>query len=115
MFRLWQAFINTLNGLRWGFLHEPALRQELCLLAAALPLSFFIAPTVGWWLALIGSLLLVIVVELLNTGIEKLADHVTQDRHPQIKAVKDLGSAAVFMALLLAGMVWAAALWVGHF
>ena len=60
--------------------------------------------------ALIGVILLLIVVEFLNTAIEKLSDHVTPDIHPKIGFVKDLGSAAVFFALLIVGMVWLVAL-----
>lgn len=111
MFRLWKAFLNTLAGLYWGIRFETALREEVIALALGLPLSFFVAANVGWWLALVGSLFALLVVELLNTAIEKLSDHVTPQHHLQIKVVKDLGSAAVFFALTLAVMIWAAALW----
>lgn len=115
MVRLWKAFLNTLAGLHWGVRHESALREELLALVLGLPMSFFVASSVGWWLALIGSLLLLLIVELLNTAIEKLSDHVTPDRSPAIKVVKDLGSAAVFFALLLAVLVWGAAVKVTFF
>ena len=78
----------------------------------ALPASFFVATSIAWWLALIGSLMALIVVELLNTAIEKLSDHVTPEHSHAIKVVKDLGSAAVFVALVLAFAIWVAALWV---
>ena len=112
MTRLWKAFLNTLNGLRWGLGHEQAIREEFATLAVALPVSFFLAPGLGWWLALIGSLLFLIVTELLNTAVEKLSDHVTPEHSQAIKVVKDLGSAAVFFAFLVAFGVWVAALWV---
>ena len=112
MVRLWKAFLNTLAGLRWGIRYETALREEFIALALGLPLSFFVAANVAWWLALVGSLFVLLMVELLNTAIEKLSDHVTPQHHLTIKVVKDLGSAAVFFALALAVMVWAAALWV---
>jgi diacylglycerol kinase (ATP) len=112
MNRLWKAFINTLNGLRWALQHEQAVREEFVALALGLPASFFVAPSLAWWLALVGSLFLLIVVELLNTAIEKLSDHVTPEHSQAIKVVKDLGSAAVFFALALSFAVWAAALWV---
>jgi diacylglycerol kinase (ATP) len=111
MVRLWKAFLNTLAGLNWGFRFETALREELIALALGLPLSLFVAANVAWWLALVGSLLLLLMVELLNTAVEKLSDHVTPQHHQAIKVVKDLGSAAVFFALTLAVMVWAAGLW----
>jgi diacylglycerol kinase (ATP) len=59
---------------------------------------------------MIGTLLVVLAVELLNTAIEKLSDHVTREQHPDIGMIKDFGSAAVFCALCLAGLVWLAAI-----
>ena len=112
MTRLWKAFLNTLNGLGWALRHEQAIREEFAALALGLPASFFVAPSLAWWLALVGSLLALIVVELLNTAVEKLSDHVTPEHSQAIKVVKDLGSAAVFFALLVAFAIWAAALWV---
>jgi diacylglycerol kinase (ATP) len=112
MNRLWKAFLNTLNGLGWALRHEQAVREEFAALALGLPASLFVATTVAWWIALVGSLLVLIVVELLNTAIEKLSDHVTPEHSHAIKVVKDLGSAAVFFALVLAFAVWVAALWV---
>jgi diacylglycerol kinase (ATP) len=112
MTRLWKAFLNTLNGLGWALRHEQAIREEFAALALGLPVSFFLAAGIGWWLALIGSLLMLIVTELLNTAVEKLSDHVTPEHSQAIKIVKDLGSAAVFFAFLLAFAIWAAALWV---
>ncbi len=110
MVRLWKAFLNTLAGLRWGLRHESALREEFVAFLMGVPLSFFVATTVGWWLALVGSLLVLMMIELLNTAIEKLSDHVTPQHHQAIKIVKDLGSAAVFLALALAFAVWACGL-----
>ena len=112
MTRLWKAFLNTLNGLAWALRHEQAIREEFAALAVGLPASFFVAPSLAWWLALVGSLLMLIVVELLNTAVEKLSDHVTPEHSQAIKVVKDLGSAAVFFTLLVAFAIWVAALWV---
>jgi diacylglycerol kinase (ATP) len=110
MIRLWKAFLNSLYGLGWALRHEAAVREEFAALVIAIPLGFLLASSVGWWLAMIGSLLVLIVVELLNTAIEKLSDHVTPEHSAAIKVVKDLGSAAVFIALSLAVIVWVAAL-----
>lgn len=77
---------------------------------AALPLSFVVGAGLWQRVAMIGSLLFVIAIELLNTCAEKLCDHVTPERHPQIKIVKDMGSAAVFCALAVALMIWFVAL-----
>jgi diacylglycerol kinase (ATP) len=115
MTRLWKAFLNTLYGLGWALRHEQAVREEFAVFAIALPVSFFVAASVAWWLALIGSLMALIIVELLNTAIEKLSDHVTSEHSHAIKVVKDLGSAAVFVALLLAFGIWVAALWTRFF
>jgi diacylglycerol kinase (ATP) len=104
--RIWNALFFSFAGLRHGFQREEAVRQELILLALAVPIGFFLATS--WWiyLALIGSLLLVLAIELLNTAIERLSDHVTPERNPDIKIVKDLGSAAVFCVLMLALALW---------
>ncbi len=104
------ATFNSLRGIRFAFHSEQAFRHEVYVLIAALPLGLAIAPSVGWYVAMIGVLLLVLAIELLNTGLEKLCDHVMADRHPQIGLVKDCGSAAVGVLLVLAGCVWTAAL-----
>jgi diacylglycerol kinase (ATP) len=91
------------------------LREELIALALAVPLAFYVTPLAWKRLALIGVMLLLIAVELLNTAIEKLSDHVTAAQHPDIGRVKDMGSAAVGVALLIAGIAWLLALaeWLG--
>ena len=106
MDRILQATINTLSGLRSALHSEAAFRQELVIFVLAVPLAFLIAGDNWKRLVLIASLLLVLVVELLNTAIEKLADRVTLDRDPAIGRVKDMGSAAVGLRLVLAGLVW---------
>jgi diacylglycerol kinase (ATP) len=108
--QLYNATLNTIRGLSHGVKNERALRQEAVVFIAAVPAGAFLAPGVGWYVAMIACLIAVLAIELLNTAIEKLADHVTRDRHPQIGLVKDYGSAAVFCALSLAGLVWLAAL-----
>ena len=110
MKRLLSATINSLRGMRFGFGHEAALREEAALLALGILFGFLIAPTVAWYVAMIGSLLVLLAVEFLNTAIEKLADHVTPEHHIHIGRIKDYGSSAVFAAICLAGIVWIAAL-----
>jgi diacylglycerol kinase (ATP) len=85
---------------------EAAVREEVVVLAVAVPLGLFVAPSPAWYVAMLGSLLIVLAVEMLNTAIEKLADHVTREQHPEIGMIKDFGSAAVFCALCLTGLVW---------
>lgn len=103
------ATVNSLRGIRFAYASEQAFRHEVYILIAALPLGIAIAPSLAWYAAMIGVLLLVMAIELLNTGLEKLCDHVMADRHPQIGIVKDCGSAGVMFSLLLAGLVWLAA------
>lgn len=110
MQRLLAATRNTLRGLAVALRTEPAFRQEVAVLVIALPAGLFVAPGVGWYAAMIGSLLVVLAVELLNTATEKLADHVTPGQHPDIGRIKDYGSAAVACVLGLAGLVWLAAI-----
>ena len=75
-----------------------------------LPASFFVASNVWMWLALVASVLFVLIVEFLNTAVERLCNHVTPERHEAIRVTKDLASTAVFFALALAGLVWIVAL-----
>jgi diacylglycerol kinase (ATP) len=93
-----------------GFKTEPALRDEALLLVAGVLLGIPMAPNPAWYAAMIGALLVVLAVEFLNTGIEKLSDHVTREQHSDIRRIKDFGSAAVFCSLCLAGLVWLTAL-----
>ena len=106
MIRLWKALINSINGLTWALRHEAAVRQEAMALAIGLPASFIIAASPPWWLALVGSLLMLMVVELLNTAVEKLSDHVTPEHSEAIKVVKDLGSTAVLLTLTVTFLIW---------
>jgi diacylglycerol kinase (ATP) len=110
MDRLLRATINTWHGLLAAARSEEAFRQELIALVLAIPLAFLVADAAWKRLALIGVVVLVLVVELLNTAIEKLADRVNLAVDPQIGRVKDMGSAAVGLALLIAGAAWLLAL-----
>lgn len=108
--RVFASFVNTLHGLREGFLTEAAIKQEAAIAAVAVPLSFFIADSLWVWVALMASLCFVFAVEFLNTAIERLCNHLHPDLHEAIKVTKDMASAGVFFALMLAGLVWGAAL-----
>ena len=110
MDRLLRATVNTWNGLIAAARSEEAFRQELVAHVLAIPLAFLVADLAWKRLALIGVVVFVLVVELLNTAIEKLADRVNLAIDPQIGRVKDMGSAAVGMALLIAGAAWLLAL-----
>lgn len=110
MLRLYRAAINTWNGLRFATASEQAIREELIILAAAIPVSLIVGLTYERSLQLVAVILLLLAVELLNTAIEKLADRVTLEHDPQIGRVKDMGSAAVAVAAVIAGLVWLFAL-----
>jgi len=104
--RLWQATINSWHGLVAVTRSEAAFREELALLVIGVPLAFFLTDHAGERFALIGTLVFVLIIELLNTAIEKLSDRVTRKRDPAIKRVKDMGSAAILLSLLAAGATW---------
>ena len=106
MLRFWRATINTRNGLAFAIRSEQAIREELIALALAVPMAWLVGATVMRRVELIVAVAFVLVVELLNTAIEKLSDRLTTDHDPQIGRVKDMGSAAVGVSLLLAGLFW---------
>jgi diacylglycerol kinase (ATP) len=108
--RLIRATVNSWYGLRVAARSEAAVREELVALVLAVPLAFVVAEGAMKRFALIAVVLFLLVVELLNTAIEKLADEVTPAARPGIGHVKDMGSAAVGIALLVAGSVWVAAI-----
>ncbi|HEY1226771.1 MAG TPA: diacylglycerol kinase [Ramlibacter sp.] len=107
--RVWHATGYSLAGLRagWG---ETAFRQEALAAIVLLPLAFWLGA--GWvQVALLaGSVMLVMIVELLNTGIETVVDRIGPEWHDLSKRAKDMGSAAVLLALLLALGIWTAAI-----
>jgi diacylglycerol kinase (ATP) len=107
--RLWQAAINSWHGLIAATQSEQAFREEVTVLVIGVPLAFFLTVDTGKRVALIGSIVFILIVELLNTAIERLGDRITRENDPAIKRVKDMGSAAILLSLLLAGAVW---LWI---
>ena len=106
MLRLWKATVNSRNGLAFALRSEQAVREEVGALILAIPLAWLIGATVMRKVELFGAVVLVLVVELLNTAIEKLADRLTTDNDLQIGRVKDMGSAAVGVTLLMSGLFW---------
>ena len=104
--RVWNALHYSLAGLRAAFTGEDAFRQEMLLAALLIPASFLL-PASGVGRALIiASVLLVLIVELLNSAIEAVVDRVSLDRHHLSKRAKDIGSAAVLLALINVLLVW---------
>nr|WP_274605707.1 diacylglycerol kinase [Afifella marina] len=99
-----------MRGLKNAIGTEAAVQQEMAVLAIGVPLSFFIASNPWIWLAMVGSLFFILTVELLNTAIERLCNHVTPEHHEAIRVTKDIASAAVFFALSLGGLIWVVAI-----
>lgn len=110
--RLLRAAGHSASGLRLAYDGESAFRQEVWVAAVMLPAAFWLGENWVQVALLAGTVLLVMVVELLNSGIEAVVDRVSYELHPLSKRAKDLGSAAVMLSLLLCAGVWVAAL--GH-
>jgi len=94
-------------GLSAAFRHEDAFRQEVCLALLLIPLAFYLGETGVSRALMIGAVLLVLVVELLNSALEAAVDRISLDHHQLIKRAKDIGSAAVMIALANVVIVWA--------
>ncbi|AMO21603.1 diacylglycerol kinase [Ramlibacter tataouinensis] len=108
--RMWHAAVFSLSGLRAGW-DETAFRQEAIAALVLLPASFWLGRSWVEVALLAGSVLLVLMVELLNTAVETAIDRIGPEWHALSKRAKDMGSAAVLLALLLCGGIWAAALY----
>ena len=104
--RVRNAFFHSLDGLRAAFRHEDAFRQEVFLAALLIPAALFM-PVAGTGKALmVASVLLVLIVELLNSAIEAAVDRISLEHHALAKRAKDIGSAAVMLALVNVPVVW---------
>ena len=109
--RIIHALHHSAHGLRAGFTGESAFRQEVLLAFVLAPLALWVAGDWKELALLMGSLILVLIVELLNSGIEAAIDRISYEQHELSKRAKDMGSAAVLIALVLCGLVWCLALW----
>lgn len=104
--RILNAFLYSLDGLRAAYRHEDAFRQEVLLAALLLPAAFFVPATGPGRALLVASVLLVLVVELLNSAVEATVDRISLEDHRLAKRAKDIGSAAVLISLLNVVAVW---------
>lgn len=104
--RLFRATIFSFQGFRHAFAHEAAFRQELALTAIMVPMAFWLGRTPLEISLLAGVCLVVLIVELINSAIEAVVDRHGEERHELAGAAKDLGSAAVFVSLVLVVFVW---------
>lgn len=111
--RLFNALGYSRDGLAAAWKHEAAFREEVLLLLLAVPLALYFGQDGMARALLIGSILLVLIVEILNSGLEAIVDKASPEKHELAKRAKDMGSAAVLLALINAAVVWACVLWPG--
>ena len=104
--RLYNAFFFSLQGFQAAFRTEEAFRQEIFLAVVTFPLALWLGETGIERALLFGSILLIIITELLNTGIERVVDRISFERHELSKEAKDIGSAAVLISLINAVLIW---------
>jgi diacylglycerol kinase (ATP) len=104
--RAFRAAINSWNGLIYAFKEESAFRQELGLSLVLIPLAIYLPVTPIEKIFLIASVILVLIIELLNSSVEAAIDRISFEVHDLSKRAKDFGSAAVMLALLLCGLTW---------
>lgn len=106
MNRLMLAFVNSWKGFRGAFRFEAAFRQEVALAVILLPLGVWLGKTGVEKALLLGSVLLVLIVELLNTGIETVVDRIGLERHELSGLAKDVGSTAVLLSFAVLIVIW---------
>lgn len=106
--RAWHAAKNSWCGLVYAFMEESAFRQELTLLILLTPIALLLPISLLEKSLLISSLIMVLVIELLNSSVEAAIDRISFEHHDLSKRAKDFGSAAVMLALFVATLLWAA-------
>ncbi|MBS1138425.1 MAG: diacylglycerol kinase [Proteobacteria bacterium] len=105
--RIWNAFHYSLDGIAAAFRHEDAFRQEALLALVLIPLALFLPLAGAGKALLIGSVFVVLIVELLNSAVEATVDRISLENHRLAKRAKDIGSAAVLLSLLNLAIIWA--------
>jgi diacylglycerol kinase (ATP) len=103
---MWNALLYSLDGLSATFKHEDAFRQEVLLALILIPLAIYMPVSGAGKALMVASVLLVLIVELLNTGIESVTDRVSLEDHVLAKRAKDMGSAAVMLSLINVPVAW---------
>ncbi len=104
--RIAKAAGYSLEGLKLAYKHEAAIRQETWLMVVLIPLAFYLSKTNIECILLVGATVLVFIVELLNSAVEAAVDHTSIDHHALAGRAKDIGSAAVMVAIMLFLLVW---------
>lgn len=109
--RVINATKYSMKGLKAAYLYEAAFRQEVWLSCILIPLGFYLGNSAIEKILLVGSVLLVLVAELLNSALENVVDRIGSEFHELSGRAKDIGSAAVFMAMMITGLTWLLILW----
>jgi diacylglycerol kinase (ATP) len=109
--RLINALGYSRDGLAAAWKNEAAFREEVLLAAIAIPLALFLGETGVDRALMVGSILLILIVEILNSGLEAIVDKASPEKHELAKRAKDMGSAAVLLSLINAGVIWVCVLW----
>ena len=104
--RVWNAFFYSIDGFRAAWKHEDAFRQETILALLLVPLALYLGDNAVHRVLMIASVLLVLIVELVNSAIEATVDRISLENHQLAKRAKDIGSAAVLIALVNVWVVW---------
>jgi diacylglycerol kinase (ATP) len=102
----WRATGVALQGLRAAWQYEDAFRQEVLIAAIAIPVALYLPANLLGKVLMIASIMLVLIVELLNSALESAVDHTSLERHSLAKRAKDVASAAVFLSIVNALVVW---------
>lgn len=109
--RLWNALGYSRDGIGAAWKNEAAFREEVLLAFVAIPLALYLGRSGGDRALLVGSIILVLIVEILNSAVEAVVDKASPEKHELAKRAKDMGSAAVLLSLINAVAVWACVLW----
>ena len=109
--RLWNALGYSRDGIAAAWRYEAAFREEILLAAIAIPLAFYLGRNGVDRALLISSIILILIVEILNSAVEAVVDKASPEKHDLAKRAKDMGSAAVLLSLVNAAAIWACVLW----
>ena len=105
----------SLDGLRYAWKYEESFRQEVTVFVLLIPLTFFVGNKLYDYILLLGSISFLLVVELLNSAVEAAVDRISSEKHELSKRAKDIGSAAVMLAILMCVIVWLSIFFVNFF
>ncbi len=109
--RLWNALGYSRDGIGAAWTNEAAFREEILLAAVTIPLAFYLGQNGVERALMVGAILLILIVEILNSAVEAVVDKASPEKNELAKRAKDMGSAAVLFSLINAAVIWACVLW----